>query len=487
MDSKRQQLDPQAHRKLQKRALPDIHPQQPKPGSRHGAKPVHASTPRKLRPSEIKRPLLEAERLRLRTAVNKSCTPFIYELNSHELNLVQGYVYINTQFSLHDTFFGFIPERIGSDEAVDAAANALIHLFADKKDFTSQLLCTRKYAHAITTLRNSMLSTTWRQSDAALLAIFLLAFYEHKLRHDQRAFSEAHRKGMCAVLVAQASSRTNRETELLRSLLYQAWNSSFRTPCIEGTTSPFDAPELLDMDPPSQFKLPPELARLRKISNQLVIRLPALIANLRNLRRTSPQETGDLAAEVSAKALEFLSLRDKAGENALLHRVKIVRSLSESPLAQTSFNFEQPSEFKTAVYYWGARILICRISLTLLRLGLPVDDRSCKAELLRAENETLASNMIMAWDYGQAYGAILGRTILVPGYTFVWGVLNDHDTFRGMPSARVKSWLLEKIHGFEAGMSLHVAEEDLDDAAEALIGGRIAGLHNPAFDSFFGI
>jgi hypothetical protein len=476
----------QSPRNPLKRASPKER-SQAKPRSQQGTKHLEISKPRKLRPSEIKRPLLEAERLRLRTAVNSSCTPFIHELNSPELNLVRGYVYINTQLSLHDTFFGFIPERIGSDEAVDSAANALIHLFADKKDYTSQILCTRKYASAISTLRNSMLSASWRQSDAALLAIFLLAFYEHKLRYDCRAFSEAHRKGMCAVLVAQASSRTNRDTELLRSLLYQAWNSSFRTPCIQGISSPFDLSDLLDLDPPSQFKLPLELAGLRKISNQLIIRLPALIASLRRLRQTLHCGRGDGSAEVCAKAVDLLYLRDEAGENAVLHRVKIMKSSSQSPLAQTSFNFEQPSEFKTAVYYWGARILICRICLTLLRLGLPIEDSSCTDELLRAENETSASNMMMAWDYGQAYGAILGRTILVPGYTFVWGVLNDYDTFRNMPSANVRSWLLEKIHGFEAGMSLHVAEEDLGDAAEALIGGPIAGLHNPAFDSFFGI
>lgn len=479
-------LQPEPRKKVLRRVIPK-ECSQPKPRIRQGAKHFEISRPRKLRPSEIKRPLLEAERLRLRAAVNNSCTPFIYELKSPELRLVQGYVHINDYLSLHDTFFGFIPERIGSDEAVDAAANALIHLFADKKNYTSELVCTQKYASAISTLRSSMLSSSWRQSDAALLAIFLLAFYEHKLRYDDRPFSEAHRKGMCAVLVAQASSCTGRDTELLRSLLYQAWNSSFRTPCIEGTVSPFEVPELLDLDPPSQFKLPPELVRLRKISNQLIIQLPALIASIRRLRQTSEDRRERLTVEVSAKTLDLLSLKDKDGENAALHRVKIVKSSSKSPLAQTSFKFEQPSEFKTMVYYWGARILICRIFLRLLHLGLLEEDSSCTEELLRAENETSASNMMMAWDYGQAYGAILGRTILVPGFTFVWGVLNDYDAFRGVPSTKVRSWLLEKIHGFEAGMSLHVAEEDLDNAAEALTGGPIAGLHNPAFDSFFGI
>ena len=254
---------------------------------------------------------------------------------------------------------------------------------------------------------------------------------------------------MCAVLVTQASSRSDRATEALRSLLYQAWNSSFRTPCIQGTPSPFDLPELLDLDPPSQFKLPSELARLRKISNQLIIRLPALITSLRYLRQAPRDTRGKLAKDVTEKALELLALRDGDGENAVLHRVRIKQSSSESPLSKSSFHFEQPSEFKTTVYYWGARILICRISIALIRMGILAETGTCAEALLRIENERSATNMMMTWDYGLAHGAILGRTVLVPGYTFVWGVLLDHETVRNLPSDTVRAWLLTRIHSFE--------------------------------------
>lgn len=458
--------------------------------SRAGRSPKYFITPRQrqLKPSEIKRPLLEAERFRLRTAIHQSCTPFVYELNSTELDLTRGYAYICTELDLHDTFFAIVPCRIGSDKAIDSAANALIHLFAGVRgDRKSEFLCTQKYAHAITMVRRSMHSETWQQSDAALLAIFLLAFYEHKLREEQRAFSELHRKGMCAVLIRQASVRLGHETELVRSLLYQAWNLSFRSPCIQGISSPFDIPQLLGMEPPLQLKLPAELTRLRKISNQLLIRLPGLIAAIRKLRQESIDQRMDLTEEVVATALELLALRDKDGENAVLHRVKIIHTASESPLSKSSFHFEQPSEFKTTAYYWGARILICRITIALMRLGILSESETCTEALLRLENETSATNMTMTWDYGQAHGAILGRTVLVPGYTFVWGVLLDHDTFRGLPSTQVKAWLLTNIHSFETGMSVHVTEKELDDAAEAFVGGPIAGLEHPALDSFFGI
>lgn len=449
-------------------------------------KRLEISGPRPLKPSEIKRPLLEAERLRLRTAINNSCTPFVYELNSATPKLTRTFVYICTKLDLHDTFFAIIPSRIGTDKAIDSAANALIHLFADcRGDQTSEVLCTQKYAHAITLARESMCEESWRQSDAALLATFLLAFYEHKLRHEKRTFSDVHRNGMCALLVAHASSRRGQEAEVLRSLLYQAWNSSFRTPCIEGSASPFDVQEILDLDPPLQLKLPPELARLRKIANQLVIRLPALIASVRRLRQSDATNT--LHNDVAKSAISLLALRDEDGESALLHRVKIVQTASESPLSKSSFHFQQASEFKTAVFYWGARILICRISIALIRMGILVEDGNCSEAILRAENEQGATNMTMTWDFGQAHGAILGRTILVPGYTFVWGVLLDHDIFRGLPSAHIKAWLLTKIHSFEGGMSLHVTEKELDNAAGALVGGPISGLQNPAFESFFGI
>ena len=455
---------------------------------RTGTKCLSIARQRQLKPSEIKRPKLEAERLRLRTAVYQSFTPFTHELRSAEQDMVRGYVYLCNKLDLHDTSFGLIPARIGFDDAIDSAANALVHLFAGVPNSReSEILATRKYANAISTLRNSMLSTSWRQSDAALLAIFLLAFYEHKLRYDERTFSEAHRKGMCAVLVTQASSRSDRATEPLRSLLYQAWNSSFRKPCIEGTPSPFDLPELLDLDPPSQFNLPVELARLRKISNQLIIRLPALIASFRQLRQAPRDSKVDLARDVSERALDLLALRDEDGENAVLHRVKIMQSSSESPLSKSSFHFEQPSEFKTTVHYWGARILICRICIALLRMDTLKERGTCTEALLRAENERSATNMTMTWDYGQAHGAILGRTVLVPGYTFVWGVLLDHETFRNLTSDKVRTWLLTRIHSFEPGMSVHVTEQELDDAAEAFVGGPIAGLQTPALESFFGI
>lgn len=442
---------------------------------------------RELKMGEINRPELEAQRLELRRIINRSCNPFVYELTSSELKLAGGYVYINSQLNLYDTFFAFIPSRIGTDEALDSAATALIHLFADKRDQNSQALCTRKYASAITTLRNSMESASWRESDAALFAIFMLAFYEHKLRYEHRSYCEAHRKGMCAMLLAQAASGSKKDTEVLRSLLYQAWNTSFLTPLIRGTASPFENNVLLDLDPPEQFKLPPELAKLRKISNQLIIRLPALVAMVRQLRQGPFEAVGSLERKTSQRALDLLSYRDKDGENAVLHRVKIGKSFSESPLSQSSFQFEQNSEFKTTVYYWSVRILICRICLALLSWGVLVEDGACTEALLRDENEKSSMNMMMAWDYGQAHGAILGRTLLVPGYTFVWGVLNDHDTFRNLSSSTVKAWLLQKIHGFEAGMSLHVTERELDEAAEAFIGGPIGGLQSPALESFFGI
>jgi hypothetical protein len=226
---------------------------------------------------------------------------------------------------------------------------------------------------------------------------------------------------------------------------------------------------------------------MRKISNQLVIRLPALIASFRQLRQTPRDAKDGFARGVSEKALDLLALRDEDGENAVLHRVKIMQSSSESPLSKSSFRFEQPSEFKTTAYYWGARILICRICLRLLRIGVLAEIGTCTEALLRAENERSAANMTMTWDYGQAHGAILGRTVLVPGYTFVWGVLLDHETFRNLPSDKVRAWLLTRIHSFEPGMSVHVTEQELDDAAEAFVGGPIAGLQNPALESFFGI
>ena len=290
------------------------------------------SRARQLKPSEIKRPLIEAERLRLRTVINRSCTPFVYELNSAESNLTQGFAYICTQLDLHDTFFAVVPSRIGFDRAVDSAANALIHLFADvRRSKASETLCTRKYAHAVTLVRQSMLVESWRQSDAALLAIFLLAFHEHKLRHEKRLFSDVHRNGMCALLLTQAAVRSDDDTELVRSLLYQAWSSTFLIPCIQGTKSPFDEAKVLDLNPPSQLKLPPEVGRLRKISNQLIIRLPALIASVRRLRRSDADET--LRKDAIDQALKLLALRDKDGESAVLHRVKIVQTASESPLS----------------------------------------------------------------------------------------------------------------------------------------------------------
>ena len=439
---------------------------------------------------EAVKPKPESERSKRLAAISQACAPLACEVNSSELILVRAFVRVCEAFQLQDTAFALVPPRIGMNEAVNLAATALIHLFPGGQGYGSDLATTQRYTNAIVCLRKSMESESWRQSDAALLTIFLLAFYEHKVSSQGQEFGEVHRKGMCSVLLAQAANRKGPDKELLRSLFHQAFNTGFVNPCIRGAASPLDSPDILDLEPPDHFNLPKELQMLRKKAIQLLIRLPGLIATVRSLGHTPPEsKTSEAMLEASNTANELFAFKDDEGENASLHRVRIIQNLSGSSPVRCSFQYAQFSEFKTTVMYWAARILVCRICLRLIRLGVLQEGLECSESTLRAENQRSATNLMMAWNYGQAYGAFHGEKVLLPGLVAMFGVLTDYDTFRGMPSAKVRSWILSKIcdSGTGADRFYCVTEAELDAASDAFVGGPVAGLNIPALNTFFGV
>lgn len=272
-----------------------------------------------------------------------------------ESHLTRVYVHVSEVFHLQDTTLFLVPPRIGADRTVDLAAEAVTSVLSDRMGDSEGMACTRKYVNAIASLRQSMETASWIYSEAILVAVFLLIFRQNLIRllrpnagGAESREAELHARGMVDLLRAQAShfSGSNLYSEILRALRYQAWRESFWRPVLRGESSPLDRPEL-EMDPPSYYNLPKELAILRKKAHYLFSRLPAVIARLRKLRAS--QQDSDRTADLQREANALLGFRFDEGEDSLLHRVKIVQSPPGFADIRCSFVYPSVSEFKTAL------------------------------------------------------------------------------------------------------------------------------------------
>jgi len=202
-----------------------------------------------------------------------------------------------------------------------------------------------------------------------------------------------HGKGLAALLKSHISTRKRgAESDFLRTLVHEAWIGSFRGPILYGAPSYFDCPELLDVDPPSFFKLSPSLTRLVKKANQALIRLPRLIAGLSAMEQQSQPSDGEVS-DVVDLATELLACKEDEGENAALHMVQIDKSASRLVGIPCSFQFPDFYTYGSCMLYWSARITVLRICLVLIRTG--VCEFNQTEDELRAVAESTFTNILM--------------------------------------------------------------------------------------------
>lgn len=223
------------------------------------------------------------------------------------------------------TWFDLLPARIGHNESVDCAAKAIVKAaeLAERKTPITQDSCLGSYARAITSLQAGMAASV--SGDDMLLTVSLLVTFERIFAYTSVPL-KSHMAGVVALLQAQMKTPNSKPpSELTRAVVYTFWPVAFIGPCVEGQASPFEAPRWLQAEPVvmtrDKLRTPSQIvARLRKLSMELFIRLPRLIKMVKSILTDPKPEEIDSAI---ALAKELLMIEDVEAENKLLHNVTV--------------------------------------------------------------------------------------------------------------------------------------------------------------------
>lgn len=368
---------------------------------------------------------------------------------------------------LGDTWLGHVPAYVGHDTAVDYATKALVEVHDQTTPCHNAI---RAYSVAICALQKAMLDPIWRFSDEALLTVALLSFFE-KAKGESSESCFSHRAGIEAILISRPATQAS--TEVTGAILYQTYDRMFCLPVTLGIASPYDQPHLRDMEPTKRYNLTPDFAKLRKISNQLLIRLPRLVACVRLLRS---RYTVPRAAHCIALANELLRLKDEEAESSALHRIGVTKTTdaSDAAIMAWSFTYRHLGELKAAVLYWETQIFLSGLCRQL-HATIPQNTPPFEVETLQAQDIRMVTNILMSWQYAISKGrfGVLGftQTLIIA----VWGALTNVSEFRGMPVEVVRKWILERLPQSIAGWPSTLNAEDMDEAAELFVGGSLKG------------
>lgn len=227
----------------------------------------------------------------------------------------------------HGTWMTLVPSRIGHSEAIDSAAKAIVKAVEHSNVNTSitEDSCLGSYSKALTTLRDDMQKPT--PNDDLLLTVALLVTFERVFAYSSIPL-RSHMHGVVAIMMQAKSGKP--PSEMTRALQYQFWAVAFIGPCVMGVPSPFEAPRWLDADPvllaEDELTAPWKVvSRLRKMSNQLFIRLPRLIMLVKGLQVDPDREK---VTEAIILAKDLLEIEDIDAESAILHHVRVSLSIS---------------------------------------------------------------------------------------------------------------------------------------------------------------
>jgi len=379
------------------------------------------------------------------------------------------------------SWFAFIPSRLGRDKIIDACAAAVIkaHDHHFRRDEETNHLGRKHYLYAVSLVRKHLCA-----SDAALLSVALLTLFEMLMKAEPRAVY-AHVQGLNCIL--QARPKSQECSEITRAIAYATADEQFKHACIAQTPSPFEHQKWLDMDPVSQFgAMLEEVANLRKIAHQLLIRLPRFIKDVRRCRQGDLDDDPVEWAKTIRLAHELLELCDDKAETQVLHRVNVVSTEdpTDRPIMTFSYNFRSFDELEATIYYWQTRLMVIKLSFNLdaafqTRQPFHRDD-SLEAEpgfdlaRLHKEQERYIANVIMAWQSvsraSDPFGKDMQQALVV-----LWGALADMQTFRNLPSSVVRSWVLRRFRQLLADWPLEISAATLDEASDLLAGGTRMG------------
>ncbi|KAF2159937.1 hypothetical protein M409DRAFT_29547 [Zasmidium cellare ATCC 36951] len=379
------------------------------------------------------------------------------------------------------TWMNLLPSRIGHSEAIDAAAKAIVKAVehANLNTAITQESCLGSYSKAITTLRDDMERQV--SSDDLLLTVALLVTFERVFAYSSVPL-RSHMHGVVAIMMGQGKSRKP-PSEIARALQYQFWAVAFIGPCVMGVPSPFETPRWLQAEPvllaEDDMRAPWKVVhRLRKMSNQLFIRLPRLILLVKSV---STEANPDRVTEAITLAKDLLEVEDIDAESEILHHVQIQKT-DDSDSTSYTMNFSTVPEYEAAAHYWSTHIMLYRLCWRLLGL-FPTKTSELKLRpkpLLHAATSRMSANILMAARWGLNKGEV-GESCIIMGLVAIWGALNDYDVFasRGITPTRIRMLLKqfgEKVMKPTGDNKLEESGQRLEAAAELFAGGQSSGV-----------
>ncbi|KAK5695631.1 hypothetical protein LTR17_024511 [Elasticomyces elasticus] len=395
-----------------------------------------------------------------------------------------------------ERWYDTLPARIGHEPCLDLACLAYLtaaHCRAGTRNVTLRT-CYTASTKAIMALQ------AWLKApapngvvDSVLQTVALLAFFEaSKAKHN--LLQPAHLEGL-VTLLASRSTNAYLASDISRSIVNYFAFDAMTLSLVKGSRSPLEWLDRSYYECPipgrSSFDL---LTRLGALRIELYIRIPRLVALLRSLKVVDNKRTPFLnAKEVYAGALslakELYRVRDNAAEWALLGRMPASGS---TQLLSQVVPFDTPLVWESALMYWHARFCIIRLCLELAGntrssfrawnydMVPTCDDNVVWRSALESELVRLGSYLLMGANVGQQRREKRDR-LRAQSMISIWGAITDMPHLAvsdgTVGSQTLRDWLLERTVRALNAPELFFTDMDMDQAAEILVGGPIAGTY----------
>lgn len=399
----------------------------------------------------------------------RKCNPALIQLSSSaESRLCQELSWALDNLHLRRSWYAFLPARLVAGQAPSSAARAIIkaHQYRFLGDPNLYMESVRYHARAVTDLRNSL-----DVSDESLMTVGMLMLYEDITRMEHRNWN-MHQQAIVDLLLARPKGYPM--TDFTRSMIYSIWDRR-RQPSEMGSPSTFEESRWMDLEPVwATSVLPARIVKLRKLAHQMMIRIPRLTAYVREIRSCDTDDTSDVFESIIEEAVAFgqhmLMLEDKEGDNAILHRVRVVRTndTRDRRIIPYSFDFESLDEMDTAILYWTYRLRVSQLCLQI-NLAISRQDPNSILPFLTADLEDVsirtATNLLMGSEYISAHGIILNR-VISNIYFIVYETFKNLETFHGEPIAVVRTWLLEKFRNCTAGWPIVIDHKGMEETGD---------------------
>lgn len=349
---------------------------------------------------------------------------------------------------------------------LDTAARAIALLDAPtngQSTSSQDVLSNATYKSALQALRVSL-----DASDFSLMTTGLLGLHE-MIRKDHAAAMHTHTRGIAAII----SSRLHADvavTPVVRAALYENTSITFLYPVALGRRSPFDHAEWLELDPAVVGSMEAPIIELKKLTQHALIRLPGLIASVREMR-----ENGTWTARAKADAFvfahELLALKDDDAEDAILRNITVapLGDHMDNPLGTGSFAFDSTEDKDTVIMYWATRLMVLKLCLVLAQA------KSCSESIisqrldkqdLEVEQESLTMCLLMCWRNG------FGNVDI---FSILWGALMGRKLVRGCNAQVLQQWVMDRHNELLAGWGLGYTYAEADTFAEIFAGGPLEG------------